>query len=96
MRRKIQLFSAFTSREHQLPAQATHLLVQDIENRLNDIDSMIPRVQGNGEAARGLGVRRLAVLATESNSSLLAPLADRTLLIERGALSEQIGAPKAA
>jgi hypothetical protein len=32
----------------------------------------------------------------ESNPTLLAPFAERTLVIERGDLSEQGGAPRAA
>lgn len=51
-----------------------------------------------GDVLRTLKTRRpdVAVLITESNPSLLAPFADRTLLIERGHLSEQTGAPRAA
>jgi branched-chain amino acid transport system ATP-binding protein len=51
-----------------------------------------------GDVLRTLKKKRpdVAILITESNPSLLAPFADRTLLIERGDLSEQNGAPKAA
>lgn len=51
-----------------------------------------------GDVLRTLKTKRpdVAVLITESNPSLLAPFADRTLLIERGHLSEQTGAPAAA
>lgn len=51
-----------------------------------------------GDVLRTLKTKRpdVAVLITESNPSLLSPFADRTLLIERGHLSEQTGAPAAA
>lgn len=51
-----------------------------------------------GEVLRTLKAARpdIAVLITESNPTLLAPFADRTLVIERGDLSEAGGAPKAA
>ena len=51
-----------------------------------------------GDVLRTMKKKRpdVAILITESNPSLLTPFADRTLLIERGDLSEQDGAPKAA
>jgi branched-chain amino acid transport system ATP-binding protein len=54
--------------------------------------------QRYGEVLRRLKSARpdISVLITESNPTLLAPFAERTLVIERGDLSEQGGAPRAA
>jgi hypothetical protein len=61
----------------------------------------VPAAVSSAGETFGAGWRMIAAYGTpawifESNPTLLAPFAERTLVIERGDLSEQGGAPGAA